>query len=163
MDVVVTRVRKTYLDVVAVSSPPNGLFIPKGSKAVTVIVFPVPDCYCCVLPSPPNTTNTYGYTAHCSHPYRRITLNTMCPSSAARDCLVPGKLDTSLQGDGFKLPADVAYLHAFTPVSTTLPFSSPFPTTSSAVPWSPLHPSFPRKYFSSSSLSSPSQHRIYPL
>src|SRR5258708_15266922 len=50
------------------------------------------------------------------------------------------QLDTSLcQGDGFKIPADVAYTHS-PPFLSFSSSSFPSPTTSTAVPWSSLHP-----------------------
>ena len=51
----------------------------------------------------------------------------MCPSSATRDCLVPGELDTSLrQGDGFKLPCRRGLFTRIHPRFYLPPFSLSF-------------------------------------
>jgi hypothetical protein len=161
------QVGATYLDVVAVSSPRSGLFVPKGSQAKRAHCPPTEEypwsLLCPLHPSPHNAMQLWIHRT-LFHIVIAGSHLTQCVPPRARDCLVPGELDTSpRQRDGFKLPADAAYLHAFTPVSVTLSFSLPFPTTSTAVPWSPLQPSFLRKYYYSSSLSSPSQHRTYLL
>ena len=121
--------------------------------------------HCCVLSLAANTKQYVQI-----HSTLFISLS---PDHTVHKCVPPRPAVTASCQENWTHPpakgmvlnyrADAAHLHAFTPVSITLPFPS-LPTTSTAVPWTPLYPSFPPgKYFYSSSLSSPSQHRIYPL
>jgi hypothetical protein len=76
----------------------------------------------------------------------RSLFTSLSPGHTVQQCASLGLVtascqqDTSFrQGDGFKLPADVTYTHS--PPFLSLSSSSfPSPTTSTAVPWSSLHP-----------------------
>jgi hypothetical protein len=80
------------------------------------------------LPSAANTTQYVTDTQHIVHILIAGSHCTMCPSSVARDCLVPGELDTSLrQGDGFKLPCRRSLLTRIHPRFYHPPFFLSFP------------------------------------
>jgi len=122
---------------VAVSSRRDGLFVPKGSQHGGHC--PPIEAHCCVHPSPPNTTQ-YVYTAHCSH--------SLSPGHTLHNVSLLGPVTASCQESWTHPSAKAMVLKYPANLLTRIhprfyqPLCSPFPTTSTAVPWSPLQPSF---------------------
>jgi hypothetical protein len=76
----VTQVGVTYLDVVvAVSSPRNGLFVPKGSQVAVIVLRPLVIAVSTVRHI--TQYNTYGCTAHRTLFMSLSPGHRMCPSS----------------------------------------------------------------------------------
>lgn len=107
----VSQLRKTYLEVVAVSSPRRRSFCPERQQSrVVVIVFRlniITLSRAIAVSSFGSKHNTIRYTdtQHIVHILIAGSHCKMCPTSAARGCLVPGELDTSpRKGDVFKPP-----------------------------------------------------------